>query len=63
MLETKKTLCPYCGEKIEIVVDPTAGEHQQYIEDCFVCCRPIMLTVETDFDSGELQIYAATEDE
>ena len=63
MLETKKTQCPYCGEKIEIVLDPSTGEHQQYIEDCFVCCRPIALTIETDFESGELQLYAATEDE
>lgn len=63
MLETKKTHCPYCGETIEIVVDPTGGEDQQYIEDCFVCCRPILLTVSTDFDSGESQVYAASENE
>lgn len=36
--------CPYCGERIEIVVD-TSVEEQEYIEDCFVCCRPIILTV------------------
>jgi hypothetical protein len=63
MLETKKIHCPCCGEIIEIVVEPSAGEHQQYIEDCFVCCRPIILTITADFDSGEVEVYAASEDE
>jgi hypothetical protein len=36
--------CPYCGEVIEIVVDPSV-DHQEYIEDCSVCCRPIQLAV------------------
>ncbi len=63
MLETEKTHCPYCGELIEIVIDPSAGDYQQYIEDCFVCCRPIVLTVSTDFETNQLQVYAATENE
>lgn len=36
--------CPYCGETIDVLVD-TSVEHQQYVEDCSVCCRPIVLTV------------------
>ena len=39
--------CPSCGEEIEIVVDGSV-EHQQYIEDCSVCCRPIILTVSVE---------------
>lgn len=39
-----KVHCPYCGEKIEVVIDPEdAGE--EYIEDCQVCCRPIIFSV------------------
>ncbi len=63
MLELQKIHCPYCGELIELVVDPSAGEYQQYIEDCFVCCRPISLTITTDFDTGESSVYAASENE
>jgi Cysteine-rich CPXCG len=37
--------CPYCGEQIEIVVDCSI-ERQKYIEDCSVCCRPIVVLVE-----------------
>ncbi|MET0809328.1 MAG: CPXCG motif-containing cysteine-rich protein [Pseudoxanthomonas sp.] len=36
--------CPYCGESIDVFVDDSV-EHQQYVEDCQVCCRPINLTV------------------
>lgn len=43
-LDTAFVICPYCGEEIEIVVDGSI-EHQQYVEDCNVCCRPIVLTV------------------
>ena len=40
--------CPYCGEAMEIMIDPSVTE-QQYIEDCQVCCRPITLKIEIDF--------------
>ena len=33
--------CPYCGEPMDLVVDPTAGSTQSYVEDCAVCCRPM----------------------
>jgi len=36
--------CPYCGELIEVMVDPSVPE-QQYIEDCSVCCHPIEFRV------------------
>jgi hypothetical protein len=53
--------CPYCGEEIEILVDASV-DHQQYIEDCSVCCRPIVLTVIAD-DGEVLSIEARSEDE
>ena len=33
--------CPHCGETIDTWPDPGAGDVQQYIEDCSVCCRAI----------------------
>jgi len=39
--------CPYCGETITLVVDLSV-DRQDYIEDCFVCCRPIRITCRTD---------------
>ena len=43
--------CPYCGEQIDILVDPSIAE-QSYIEDCQVCCRPIVLDVTVDGSQG-----------
>lgn len=42
--------CDSCGEEIVIPVDLTAGESQQFIEDCPVCCRPNVITIELDPD-------------
>ena len=26
--------CPYCGESVEIALDPGSGAQQEYTEDC-----------------------------
>ncbi|MFB3076078.1 MAG: CPXCG motif-containing cysteine-rich protein, partial [Candidatus Methylomirabilales bacterium] len=33
LLETVHFRCPYCGERIEVVVDCSIG-FQKYVEDC-----------------------------
>lgn len=37
--------CPYCGEAVDIALDPGSGTRQGYVEDCQVCCRPWHVTV------------------
>lgn len=44
LLETVSLQCPYCWERVEILVDRSV-EHQEYVEDCSVCCNPIVVTV------------------
>jgi hypothetical protein len=34
--------CPYCWENISMVLDPYM-EDDDYVEDCQVCCRPIVV--------------------
>ena len=53
--------CPYCGELIEVLIDCSDAE-QEYIEDCQVCCRPILFTVKFS-SSGEPVVLVRTEDE
>ena len=53
--------CPYCGEIIEILIDPSV-ESQTYIEDCQVCCRPINMAVTID-DEGRPTVNAFAEDD
>ncbi len=43
--------CPYCGEVFDLVVDPSETV-QNYVEDCYVCCSPINLTVTVATDGG-----------
>lgn len=60
-LESAFIGCPYCGETIEVLVDCSV-EHNDYIEDCSVCCCPINFTVVCE--DGELQyLEARREDE
>jgi hypothetical protein len=53
--------CPYCGESITILVDHSVDE-QEYVEDCHVCCRPIVLNVFIDND-GDAAIGVRPENE
>lgn len=43
-------VCPSCGESIVVPVDLSGGRHQQYVEDCPVCCCPNRLTI--DWNAG-----------
>ncbi len=43
-IQTSSVECPYCGEPVELVIDCSI-EQQDYIEDCSVCCRPILISV------------------
>jgi len=60
-LEEREVQCPYCGELIDITVDCSI-QHQRYIEDCQVCCRPINFDVRVGYDGG-LTIQVSDENE
>jgi len=52
--------CAFCGEIIEIAIDPSAGRCQEYVEDCWVCCRPNTLTIEFA-SNGDVSVTAEPE--
>ena len=60
-LTDKSIECPYCGERIKVLIDSSDIE-QQYIEDCQVCCKPINFLVTESFD-GELAVHVYSEDD
>lgn len=37
--------CPYCSERFCLLIDGSE-QQQEYVEDCQVCCQPIVITVE-----------------
>ena len=52
-------LCDSCGEEIVIPLDATAGEVQEYVEDCPVCCNPNVIHVEIVGD--RMQVWSEPE--
>lgn len=47
--------CPHCGESISLLLDLTGGT-QSYIEDCQVCCQPILVSLRIDADEDDYHV-------
>lgn len=62
VVEPHSVCCPYCGETFETGIDASGG-NQEYIEDCQVCCRPIVFRLTTDADGHLLDIEMRREDD
>ena len=60
-LVNQSVQCPYCWETIDVLIDPSDTE-QSYIEDCQVCCRPIVFEVVSDL-MGKICVAVKSEDE
>lgn len=61
LLDFQDIDCPYCGERITLALDASAGA-QRYIEDCAVCCRPITVVLEVD-DAGVASAVGYAQDD
>jgi len=59
-LQEKRVSCPYCGERIHVLLDPSVP-HQNYIEDCQVCCRPIVFDVIVDDEDVQVVLKSEAE--
>ncbi len=46
-LQESSIYCPYCGESIEVLLNPE-DVGAEYIEDCQVCCQPIEFFLRED---------------
>jgi hypothetical protein len=58
VIQFESITCPYCWETIEIALDLSVDEQQQ-IEDCSVCCRPIVIRYHaTDGELTALETHA-----
>lgn len=60
LADTDATIaCSYCGESVEIALDPGSGQTQEYVEDCQVCCQPLSISVRYGPDgSADVQVRA-----
>ena len=60
MLEQTTIGCPYCGEPLTIEIESQAI-CQRYIEDCQVCCRPMVIDLSDD--GGSAMVTVSRDDE
>ena len=60
MLEWTTITCPYCWAGFETQVDCSAGS-QAYVEDCQICCQPILFRTSVDLDSNLLAVETQRE--
>lgn len=62
LLGVARVTCPYCCQVFEISIDQSAGD-QRYVEDCRVCCSPVLLDMRLDAVGDLAEIVARRENE
>ncbi len=45
-------VCESCGERIIVPIDATEGHHQEYVEDCPVCCHSNVIRLDIYADGS-----------
>jgi hypothetical protein len=51
LIQGREATCPHCWESINLTLDLSVSE-QSYIEDCPVCCKPMVVSYAAD--NGEV---------
>lgn len=54
-------LCPACGERIIVAMDPSDGMEQRYVEDCPICCKSSVIHLEFFCDGTPTRVWAQAE--
>lgn len=57
MDDTHVVTCPFCGEEIEIYVEPDV--RGSYVQDCEVCCNPWTVRVTREDDEVYVEVGRA----
>jgi hypothetical protein len=59
MLSSADVACPHCWETVNLTLDLSVPE-QSYIEDCPVCCRPMMVSYSSaDGELAQISVEAS----
>jgi hypothetical protein len=57
MEETFLVTCPYCGENVEIYVEPEM--RGSFVQDCEVCCNPWRVRVWREDGARQVEVARA----
>ena len=55
LIHGQDATCPHCWEPITLTLDLSVPG-QSYVEDCPVCCKPLMVSYSTD--NGEVAEFS-----
>jgi len=55
--DTYEVTCPYCGETVEIYLEPDV--RGRFVQDCEVCCNPWNVRVSRDGDDRVIDVTRA----
>ena len=59
LLQGHEVTCPHCGEPIQLTLDLSVSA-QSYIEDCPVCCKPMLVAYSAaDGEIAAISVEAA----
>jgi hypothetical protein len=59
LLQGENVACPHCGESVNLTLDLSVPE-QSYIEDCPVCCKPMIVSFSAvDGEVAEISVEAS----
>jgi len=59
LIQGQEATCPHCWESINLTLDLSVPE-QTYIEDCPVCCKPLIVSyVAVNGEVAEFNVEAS----
>jgi endogenous inhibitor of DNA gyrase (YacG/DUF329 family) len=59
LIQGHDVACPHCGETVNLTLDLSVPE-QSYIEDCPVCCKPMIVAfTSVDGEVAEMSVEAS----
>ena len=62
MLQSADLDCPWCWVSNSLLLDCSAGD-SELVEDCTVCCRPMLLRIQVDEDGQLLGVEVTREND
>lgn len=45
-----RTFCDTCGQEVFVPIDVTAGQHQDFVDECPICGSPMVLRADIQQD-------------
>jgi Cysteine-rich CPXCG len=55
-----RVMCPYCGEELEIWIEPDVNG--SFVQDCEVCCNPWLVSVTAGHGDDERYVSVSRAD-